>query len=239
MTTRAGGGEFEAWRDQWQAVAEYDGATVPDCRDRVERIIRLWEKTIPGDWQRGIDKQLLEKRYRRGDAERARPAEHEIEHEILCEHFDEISCFGWKLIDGVNQFPLAQFRNGVLADIVLLAERKGEHRMFLCEVKERSNNPWYATVECLRQLRLFLSNSESRAVFRRRRVVLDLPLEIPVTALIVAPEAYYSNPGKRANAVGPANDLASRFAAELQVDIRLAVWDRSRREIRDLQRATQ
>jgi len=185
-------------------------------------------------WQRGIDKQLLNARYRRGNLGRVHPGEHEIEYDILCEHFDQVSCYGCKLVDGVNQFPLAQYRAGVSTDMLLLAERGGGYRVFLCEVKEKSNDPWYATVECLRQLRLFLSNAESRAVFSHRGVVKHLPPEIPVTALILAPSEYYSFPGKRVNAVEPAKELIARCVSEFCVDIRLAVWDASRLEIRDL-----
>jgi hypothetical protein len=177
-------------------------------------------------------------RYRRSDVNEPHPGEHNIECEILCKHFDLISCYGGKLIDGINAFPLVRDAKGgraanVEADMLLLTESQGAHRLFLCEVKHRSNNAWYAAVESLRQLRLMLSNPESLNVFGRRNSTSFLAADLPVTALVLAPDTFYSSAGKKANAVNPTLELVGRFACAFNPDIRLAVWDYSQHEIRD------
>jgi len=234
-------GSFAAWRDRWTALAEYGGPAVPDPRSRIDQVVRHWTEPIPGEWKRGADRQLHGARYRRGDLHTARSGEHAIEYEILCAQFDRIRCFGCRLLDGVNAFPLSRDTAGggrranVEADMLLLAEHEGAYRLFLCEVKDKSNDPWFATVESLRQLRLFLANPESQNVFAHRGVVSGLPAAIPVTALVLAPPGFYSSRGKKANALKPAHELIARCSTDLGADIRLAVWDPSRQEIRDLQ----
>lgn len=240
VSSDASGQSFAIWRDRWTALAGFGGKTLADHRGRIERIVGLWREPIPEGWQRGIDPQLLGGRYRRGNLNTAGRGEHAIEYAILCEHFGIVSCCGSKLVDGINAFPLSRDtvglgrRGNVEADMVLLAERGGEYRMFLCEVKDKSNDPWYATVESLRQLRLFLSNPESRRVFLHRGAALDLPPEIPATALVLAPSEYFLSRGKKANAVKPALELIARCASEFGVDIRLAAWDAKRLEIKEL-----
>ena len=119
-----------------------------------------------------------------------------------------------------------------------LAEVNGAYRMFLCEVKDRANDPWYAAVECLRQLRLFLENAESRNVFAHRKSVCGVLAETPVTGLVVAPINYYSRRGRGHNAVQLTFELLERFALEFGVDVRLSVWDAGASEIRSLQPAS-
>lgn len=233
-------GNFAAWRDRWTALAEFDGPVVPDHSDRIEQTVRHWKEPIPGDWKRGVDPQLHGSRYRRGNLLTARRGEHAIEYEILCSHLDSIYCCNSKLLDGINAFPLSRDtagggrRGNVEADMLLLGQHEGDYRLFLCEVKDKSNHPWFAAVESLRQLRLFLANPESQMVFSRRDVVPGLPSEIPVTALVLAPAEFYSSRGKKANAVKPALELIARCRSELGVDMRMAVWDAGRKEIRCL-----
>ena len=84
-------------------------------------------------------------------------------------------------------------------------------------------------------MRLFLANSESQKVFAQRGLVARSPADIPVTGLVLAPIEYYSSRGKKENAVRPASELLMRFASEFGVDLRLAVWDATNCEIRNLQ----
>jgi hypothetical protein len=99
-------------------------------------------------------------RYRRGDRGKPHPGQHTIEHVILCGEFDRVSCCGTRLVDGVNAFPLSRDTAGggrranVEADVLLLAEHNEGYRLYLCEVKDQGNAPWYAVVECLRQTTL-------------------------------------------------------------------------------------
>lgn len=234
----AEGNTFAAWANRWMVLARYDGPLVPDVSHRIEQLVRQWREPIPGSWQRGVDPQLLDRRYRRGDINAPHRGEHTIEYDILCRYFDLISCFGNKLLDGVNALPLVRDAGGarganVEADMFLLTAREGAHRQFLCEVKADSNDAWYAAVECLRQLRLLMSSPESLGVFARRIPSLCLPSGIPVTALVLAPPSFYSSPGKKANAVEPALKLLARLTSEFGVDVRLAVWDSRLFDIKD------
>jgi hypothetical protein len=99
---------LSVWVQRWLALGRYEGPSVPDVPQRIEQAVQHWRKPIPGLWKRGLDLQLLGKRYRRGDIDSPRNGEHAIEHAILCRHFDSVSCFGQKLLDGINAFPLVR-----------------------------------------------------------------------------------------------------------------------------------
>lgn len=76
-------------------------------------MLELWQQEIPGQWKRGIDAQLLDRRYRRGDRYNLHPGEHTIEYQILVERFGKVNILGATWIDGVNAFSLASdFANG-------------------------------------------------------------------------------------------------------------------------------
>ena len=228
---------FAAWDDGWMALAQYEGATLCDVSHRVEQLVSRWEALIPGSWKRSTDLQLLGPRYRRGDIDRPHRGEHEIEHQILCRRFDEVSCYGEKLLDGLNAVPLVRDSGGgrranVEADMCLLSEQDGIYRYLICEVKANSSNAWYAAVESLRQLRLLQESEEAQALFARRNPAMCLPAPLPTSALVIAPPSFYSSPGQKTNAVEPALQLVDRFRSDFGVDLRLAVWDATTRDIR-------
>jgi hypothetical protein len=97
---------FSIWRERWTALADYAGTHVPNVESRIDQLLQLWSEPIPGSWQRGKDLQLLSNRYRRGDKETPHLGEHAIEHAILVSHFEQVTCLGKKLVDGINAFPL-------------------------------------------------------------------------------------------------------------------------------------
>lgn len=94
-------------------------------------------------------------------------------------------------------------------------------------MKEKSNNAWYAAVENPRQLRLFMSSPEAGRVFSHRCPTLLCPADPPITGIVLAPCAFYSSSGQKADSVPPALDLLARFSSECRVDVRLAFWDPS------------
>ncbi len=226
----AGNSAFSDWANHWMTLAQYEGAFVPDVASRIESIVSLWREPIPGTWQRGIDPQLLGARYRRGDVGAPHPGEHSIEHSILCTEFDRVRCFGNWLLDGVAALPLVRDAGGarranVEADLFLLSGDDSARRLYVCEVKAESNNTWYAAVENLRQLRLLICSPAARTLFARRNPALQLDSEVPVTGLVLAPQSFYSSPGKKTNAVGPTLQLLATICCQFAVDARLAVWD--------------
>lgn len=221
---------FAVWADRWMTIAKHSGPSIFDVTRRIDHLLQLWKEPIPGQWERGADSQLTGGRYRRGNLYTARRGEHVIEYEILHRHFERITCEGHNLTDGINALPLVCDSGGgrranVEADMLLLGEQRGNYRLFLCEVKVESNNAWYATVESLRQLKLLLCSRESRGLFACRNPSLELPSEIPVTALVVAPTLFYSSRGQKANAVAPAFELLARFNSEFGIDAKMAIWD--------------
>ena len=229
------------WSERFLAEARFPGAKIDRLAQRITRVQELWGSRVDRAWgrgpERGDDARWKKEngehlRYRRSHSEEGakRKEEHALEKEILVEHFEEIECFGGRLVDGINAVPLCDFKRGkVEADLLLLVkEPDGRgHRVLLVEAKTTANNPWYAVVEHLRQLKL-LEVSAVRRIFHGRNRSLCLPDDIRVTGLILAPESYYSSPGKKANAVEPTRELI----AELGIDVHLAVWDKARPEIR-------
>ncbi len=233
------GETFAAWRDRWSALADFESGSLLDAESRIEKLMALWSLPVPGKWQRGIDPQLLADRYRRKDRLAPHPGEHTIEHRILETHFADVRCLGMQLIDGVNAFPLScDFAGGgrranVEADMLLLGRVGDQFRLFVCEVKDEANNPWYAGVEALRQLKLFLESASARNTMVLRG---SLPAEAahpPVTALVLAPRAYFSANGKKGKALALVQMLFREFNNTHQTDLKLAVWDESRRIIEE------
>jgi hypothetical protein len=102
-------------------------------------------------------------------------------------------------------------------------------------VKNTADNAWYAALESLRQMRLLLLNPESLNVFARRNQSLSLPVDVPVTAVVLAPHLFYLSPGKKANAVEPALRLLAQFRSEFNIDTRLATWSPNTFNIEELE----
>lgn len=84
--------------------------------------------------------------------------------------------------------------------LLLLATEDGP-RHVLIEAKANSNNAWYAAVELLRQLRLFVDSSAAQRILRLRGSIARLPDELPLTGLVVAPPLFFRAPGQKTNAV--------------------------------------
>jgi hypothetical protein len=164
---------------------------------------------------------FLDKRYRRGDLDAPRLGEHSIENQILIDRFGEINLLGERLIDGVNAFPLScDFAGGgrranVEADLLLLSRSIQSHRLVLCEVKTDADDPWFAAVESLRQMRLFLANPAARAVMIHRGALPAEAKVVPVTGLVLAPADYFFAKGKKGNALAPQSDSFSGYGTAL------------------------
>jgi hypothetical protein len=222
--------EFAKWRSRWIDEAKYQGRYVPDVDARIDALLELWRVPVPGNWQRTIDPQLLGRRYRRGDAGAPHDGEHRIEHEMLADPIADVRCMGAVVVDGINAMPLVSDATGgrsanVEADVLLLLRDGTGHRLALLEVKYSADNPWYAAVENLLQVKLLSANREQRRLFHARRGVASLDEDLPVAGLVVAPLEYYESPGQKSLAVQPAQQLHDRFRHELGVDLHLATWD--------------
>jgi hypothetical protein len=226
-------------------LAAYSGPALMDAECRIERVVALWDEQIPGTWMRDEDERLVDpnRRYLRSHRSGAPVpgSEHEIESEVLgpAPEGTRTLVLGNRLVDGVNALPLAKDIHGgragnIEADMLLLVGAEGRYRHALIEVKARSNHPWYATVELLRQLRLFGLSSAAQQLFERRRPELRLTSPAPVTAAVLAPAGFYRAAGRNRAGVGPTTALLDRMRAHAGVDIRLTVWDREARVIVEL-----
>lgn len=228
---------FGEWSRRWICLATFTVARCEDVDDRIERVVKLWRDEIPLPWQRPADPRLLATRYGRTHHKHGVPkpgSEHEIEFEILGLDPHPIpsgQCFGQEIVDGVNAVPLARDAAGgrggnVEADLLLLTASAGAHRAFLLEVKSTSNDAWYAVVENLRQLRLFIESTEARRIFQQRAAVKDLPKRLPMTAGVLAPRAFYTAPKKKLNATTYARKLIDAMAGvHSETPIELGVWE--------------
>jgi hypothetical protein len=237
---------FASWAERWMAVGTYTGRDIPHPAERIAGAAELWVDDVPPGWLRDDDHRLLDptRRYLRTHGKLGQPkpgSEHELEWQILEPDPVEVPthCFGRRLLDGVNAVPLARDSVGggrsgnVEADMLLLTEHSGAHRLLLIEAKTRSNNAWYASIESLRQLRLFLTSPAAQDIMRQRNP--GIPRELPVTAAVLAPPDFYTGDGARGRAVQPTIALLAVLHAEFGIDLRLAVWNLAERIVDELQ----
>jgi hypothetical protein len=150
--------EFERWSDFFKNAR-------PDIGN-VERVIEAWKKqphidwldrewkgewgyrknSLPGAEEKGekrIEGKLLGKT---GTLKLLRLVRNESEHPILTAY---------------HNLPLSNMRRGqVISDALGVVLAEGRVRPLLIEVKVEANNPWYALVECLQQVRLARAGGE-------------------------------------------------------------------------------
>jgi hypothetical protein len=231
---------YPNWLAEWWQCARFTGTNLTDAAERTKRLLALWDAPIGNSWHRASDAQLLRQRYRRGDSESPHPGEHTIEAAILADPLDELRCFAGRVVDGLNAVPLARDPGGkrkhnVEADIFLLVERANAHQVLVVEVKDRSNNAWYAIVENLLQLRLARETDGSQRLFAARANRLSLGHEVaqqplPLVGVVLAPRSFYEARGRKSACLGAARDLLSAFSSK-GVLVRLAVWESANRSI--------
>jgi hypothetical protein len=71
----------------------------------------------------------------------------------------------------------------------------------------------------------------TQQLFHTRRPGLGLTHALPITALVLAPPAYYTARGQKHNALAPARRLVRSIHARVGCSTTLATWDPSRRAI--------
>jgi hypothetical protein len=233
---------FESWAQEWLRLGSYSGPHLGDVDARIESIVNLWHQPVPGGWERDDDPALLDpsRRYRRSHPGRPGGPVREalIEHEVLSPSpaVTETTCLGFRLVDGVNAVSLQRSRassrrsGNVEADMLLLTQDAVTYRALLVEVKVTSDTPWFAAVENLRQLRLYLESPAAQRLLPTRQQQLRLP-DIPVTGVVLAPATYYTAPVKKAASVAPTRKLMDRMRAVAGHEFVLATWNSERRVI--------
>lgn len=236
---------FAAWGARWLELGDHRGTSLADAvyRDRAEALLDHWRAKVPTPWQRGTDEQLLGPRYRRTHS-KGKPrerSEHELEKQILepDPRKTPTSCFGRRLEDGINAVPLSLDagggRNGnVEADMLLMSSSDAGAELLLVEIKTGSNHPWYAVAESLRQLRLAQESVALRNLMADRKNASSATPDLPIAAVILAPLAFYTAPGRNREGTPQAARLAATFNAAEGTDVRLATWDVATRRIDEL-----
>lgn len=223
---------FSAWRDRWQRPASFEGSHLPNPDHRIDQLLALWQEPVPGKWQRelGWDTDKWRKGpYRRSDLESPHAGEHAMEREILIDRRERVTLLGEPLLYGINAVPLAcDFsdhgrRANVETDLLLLSRNGAGYRLALCEVKATADHPWFAAVELLRQMRLFLLSLAAQSLMAELGFLPAEKANIALTGLVVAPADYYSYKGKKGNALAPARRLLRKMQQHYNVDVRLAV----------------
>jgi hypothetical protein len=231
--------ELGTWIKHWWLCAQYDGASVTEIEERIGALLALWRTPIQSGWERGVDRQLLSERYRRGDAANPHAGEHAIEAEVLAEPLGDVRFFAGAVLDGVNAVPLTRDLGGgraanVEADLFLLAEREGKTGVFVVEVKDGADNAWHAVIENLLQLRLVHDSPRAAALFEARKSLQLPPPSLPHCGVVLAPRRFYERDGKKKSALPAAAKLIESFRDHVDVSVTLAVWDREQRAIERL-----
>lgn len=233
---------FIEWYQRWTEIARYEGDTVPEFNDRIEKVVALWREPVPAGGVRPSEdlplRLLGTRRYTRSDIDAPHAGEHDIEHQILSEKMPAPSLEnGAIFLDGVNGFPLAIDSAGgrecnVEADILLLVQYPDRVKKIVAgEVKTGANNPWYAAIENLRQLKLLYAAGHPGLVFEQRKSLA--PLEsVGLSGMVIAPNDYYQHRGQKANSIAPTKSLLERFCRELGIHVELIVWDDLARSLR-------
>lgn len=116
--------------------------------------------------------------------------------------------------------------------MLLLVEGNQGRGLLLVEVKTTANNAWYAVIENLRQLKLFMNSSSAQAIFTAPHP--DSGDLASPEGIVLAPQSFYSARGAKQRAVAPTRHLISRIAEAAHVRIRLGIWDPAHRSITDL-----
>jgi hypothetical protein len=230
--------DLAEWIADWTKLAEYSKADVPDVDARIADLLDLCTVPVRPAWPRpnAEDHMWAAGPYRRRDREDPSRPERIVEHEILGsgeQMAEGRLCCGGRVVDAINAIPLTR-RPKIEADVLLLVDHGHERRLYLAEVKKDSNNAWYATVELLRQLRLFTASTHAIDYFHRKDT--EVPAGLPVTGLVLAPSDYYFAPGKKDKAVEPAWRLVDAVTSHRELDVRLATWDAATRRIAELER---
>lgn len=232
---------FLEWTRRWMDLAAFTGPQLQDAQQRIRGVAALFAEPIPGSWQRHDDPNLIDpvRRYRRTHTAADPSPEHALEQDMLSvdKQHAPLRCLGALVIDAINAVSLVRDAHGgraanVEADMLLLLDT-APRRQVLIEAKASANNAWYATVELLRQMRLFADSPAAQRILHLRAGTPEPWPSLQLTGLVVAPPAFYTANGQKRNAVQPAQRLLARLAAD-GVDARLATWETTTRCIQQL-----
>lgn len=178
--------QFNDWSAEWK-----------DERKKIEadHILKLWQKPLPRDWEREIWEGKLGYR-KRSDNKGEQCTEKELFNggsngfELVFSGQQRNANYRVKPI--YHNMPLANRRKGqVIADAFGVLETGKSVRPLFIEVKVAANDPWFALVENLQQIRLARACAQKIQAFVHENT--EYRVGRGVWGLILAPESFYEN----------------------------------------------
>jgi hypothetical protein len=175
---------FRQWSSEWKAERS---------NSDVQRLLRLWRQPMPTGWEREVWNGKLG--YRKLSNSRG---EQLIESQLLSDKFEyfELTFSGsetspkYRIRVIYHNMPLANQRSGqVIADAFGILETNKSARPLFIEVKTTADDPWFALIENLQQIRL--ARACARKIKSFAQLNSKLRVEPGVWGLILAPESYY------------------------------------------------
>jgi hypothetical protein len=177
---------YQEWSEAFTAACKAVG--------EVEQVCDLWHANVPGDWkERSWKRPFGYGKHSKPGAENS--GEKAVERKLLGDsgklkdvklHRDGGE---YQLTMAYHNFPLTSQRKGqVVADILAVASASRRQRPLLVEVKTTDHYPWYALVECLKQVRLARLSKDRICKMLNRHID---PVDLGAWGLIVAPPPYF------------------------------------------------
>ncbi len=176
---------FNQWSLEWKAERR---------KSDLRQIVRLWQQPIPNGWEREVWNGKLGYRKRSNNR-----GEQIIESQLLSDKFEHFQLMfsgrepnaKYRIRAIYHNMPLANQRSGqVIADAFGILETDKSARPLFIEVKATADDPWFALIENLQQIRL--ARACARNIKSFAQLNSKVRVEPGVWGLIIAPQKYYA-----------------------------------------------
>ena len=176
--------QFKDWSAEWKGERKKIDA---------DQILKLWQKPMPRDWEREIWEGKLGYR-KRSDNKGEQCTEKELfsggSNGFELVFSGQQTNANYRIKPIYHNMPLANRRKGqVIADAFGVLETAKSVRPLFIEVKVAANDPWFALVENLQQIRLARACAQKIQAFVHENT--EYRVERGVWGLILAPKGYY------------------------------------------------
>lgn len=185
--------EFADWSHRWKSLRKYTG-------NNINGVLNMWNEPPPSGclretWNAPVG-------YRKNDKGKVK-GEQQIEKLFLPQKDDKTGktfdlkrgseCL--KVTGFAHNFPMSKFRSGqVIADCTAFIDCEGGRHPLSVEVKVQANNPWFAVVENLQQVKMLRSNP--KAVVKCFGAQ-SWAVERGAYGMVLAPSIFYTHPKRR------------------------------------------
>jgi hypothetical protein len=176
--------QFDTWSRRWKDERKHNNPA---------EIIKLWRDPLPRGWARENWRGKVG--YRKQSDHRG---EQVTENKLFASHHKQFQLL-WSdsqrehdvSVQAIyHNMPLANQRSGqVIADAFGILRVGEKARPLFIEVKQTADNPWFALVENLQQIRLARACADQIRTFTVSRSKLSV--EPGVWGLILAPNSFY------------------------------------------------